>query len=326
MSMRVATMSPMITSDHETYIREPSYLFRKLVLLVLFVSAIALWTVLLFNGQNQFPLILSSSFTDIILGLSAGFGSRVVLSKRGLFVQTMTGILLAVFGMILVGSVSNWVLGVGPITLQPQAAEQLRDLTLGVDLPAQIRSLNINQDELLDLEKMNWADPLHLLGSLFMAMTALYAWRYATPSSAQPVDVVPLAMTPVSTPDARPVVRSTNASSNGRSRTHPPGGLFARLRLGSHTGNGSRSSNRIRPMVFRQPKASNAQRSKSRRRRSRSKSIQFAVVEEHRCPYCLDAVTRNDARGVKECEVCHTLHHADCWAITGVCQVPHLNT
>jgi ribosomal protein L37AE/L43A len=50
------------------------------------------------------------------------------------------------------------------------------------------------------------------------------------------------------------------------------------------------------------------------------------MVEEHRCPYCLDPVSRNDPRGVKECDVCHTLHHADCWAITGVCQVPHLNT
>jgi hypothetical protein len=26
---------------------------------------------------------------------------------------------------------------------------------------------------------------------------------------------------------------------------------------------------------------------------------------------------------VVECEICHTLHHADCWAITGACQVPH---
>jgi hypothetical protein len=24
-----------------------------------------------------------------------------------------------------------------------------------------------------------------------------------------------------------------------------------------------------------------------------------------------------------ECQICHTLHHADCWAITGTCQVPH---
>jgi hypothetical protein len=54
--------------------------------------------------------------------------------------------------------------------------------------------------------------------------------------------------------------------------------------------------------------------------------VQIAVVEDHRCPYCLEPVKRSDPGGVKECEVCHTLHHADCWDITGVCQVPHLNT
>jgi hypothetical protein len=49
-------------------------------------------------------------------------------------------------------------------------------------------------------------------------------------------------------------------------------------------------------------------------------------VVEDRCPYCLDIIKRQDPRGVKICDVCHTPHHADCWAITGKCQVPHLNT
>lgn len=44
---------------------------------------------------------------------------------------------------------------------------------------------------------------------------------------------------------------------------------------------------------------------------------------EHRCPYCLDKVIKNDRRGVVVCPICHTHHHADCWAITGTCQVPH---
>jgi len=61
------------------------------------------------------------------------------------------------------------------------------------------------------------------------------------------------------------------------------------------------------------------------RRRSRKARVQLALVEEHRCPYCLETVTRTDPRGVKECTVCHTLHHKDCWDITGTCQVPHLN-
>jgi hypothetical protein len=29
---------------------------------------------------------------------------------------------------------------------------------------------------------------------------------------------------------------------------------------------------------------------------------------------------------VVECDVCHALHHKDCWDITGFCQVPHLNS
>jgi hypothetical protein len=46
---------------------------------------------------------------------------------------------------------------------------------------------------------------------------------------------------------------------------------------------------------------------------------------EHRCPYCLEPVTARDPRGEVTCPVCHTRHHADCWAVTGVCQVPHHN-
>ncbi len=51
--------------------------------------------------------------------------------------------------------------------------------------------------------------------------------------------------------------------------------------------------------------------------------VRILGAEEDRCPYCLDVVERNDARGVVVCPVCHTRHHADCWAVTGMCQVPH---
>jgi hypothetical protein len=44
---------------------------------------------------------------------------------------------------------------------------------------------------------------------------------------------------------------------------------------------------------------------------------------DHRCPYCLEPVLPRDARGIVTCSLCHTRHHADCWAVTGVCQVPH---
>jgi hypothetical protein len=51
--------------------------------------------------------------------------------------------------------------------------------------------------------------------------------------------------------------------------------------------------------------------------------LHLSAEEEHRCPYCLELIVENDPRGTVECKICHTLHHADCWAITGACQVPH---
>jgi hypothetical protein len=55
------------------------------------------------------------------------------------------------------------------------------------------------------------------------------------------------------------------------------------------------------------------------------KPVKFIGAEEHRCPYCLEIVVENDPRGIEICPICHTYHHADCWAVTGVCQVPHAN-
>ncbi len=64
------------------------------------------------------------------------------------------------------------------------------------------------------------------------------------------------------------------------------------------------------------------------KRRAAAHDEGFRVIEvvEDRCPYCLDVIKKDDPRGVTVCEVCGTPHHADCWAITGKCQVPHLNT
>lgn len=57
-----------------------------------------------------------------------------------------------------------------------------------------------------------------------------------------------------------------------------------------------------------------------------SRGIRFTGVEEHRCPYCLELVDPHDPRGVQVCPICHTPHHADCWAVTGMCQVAHHHT
>jgi hypothetical protein len=42
------------------------------------------------------------------------------------------------------------------------------------------------------------------------------------------------------------------------------------------------------------------------------------------CPFCLEEVLPKDPRGRVVCDICGTPHHADCWAISGKCEVPHL--
>jgi hypothetical protein len=65
-------------------------------------------------------------------------------------------------------------------------------------------------------------------------------------------------------------------------------------------------------------------RIRSRRLRKRAR-LRIAAQVEHRCPYCLEIVEPRDPRGAVECSTCHAFHHADCWAVTGTCQVPHHN-
>jgi hypothetical protein len=84
---------------------------------------------------------------------------------------------------------------------------------------------------------------------------------------------------------------------------------------------------RTRRPIFRRARLSKPKRSSTVARKNghNGDALRVTGVIEDRCPYCLDIVKRNDPRGVKVCEVCGTPHHADCWSITGKCQVPHLN-
>lgn len=65
------------------------------------------------------------------------------------------------------------------------------------------------------------------------------------------------------------------------------------------------------------------QRWKATRRSTPPVRIKVSSVVEHRCPYCLELVAEDDPRGVQVCSICGAWHHADCWAVTGMCQVPH---
>lgn len=325
--MRAAAMSLPGSMDTPPTVRESDGLFRKLILLLLLIAAAVLWIVVWFRLGKGFPLLLSTFFADASLGLIAGFGARIVLRKQHVFFQYLAAILAAVTGMFMIGALTHWVLGIGPIPLEKNLAKQIDQLTFTSDLFTQVAALRIGLRPLFDFSKLNWADPIHLSVSLAMVVLALQAWRRRPMPVAEPVDVeIEPEPEPAPAPRVRRSRRSTVAT-DARPRILQPRSWFTPFQQSPAPQPRVRSNNGHRPSVRSGAKVKDVVARPSKKRSFRRKpKIQFALVEEHRCPYCLDPVTRNDPRGIKECDVCHTLHHADCWAITGVCQVPHLNT
>ena len=282
MAMRVATMSP---AENSPLVRKPGHLSRKLTLLLLLISAYALVLVLLFHEISGFPLILFDIFANCTIAIIAGFGARLVLSKRNWFIRSLAAMVTVVAGLAILGYFSQW--------------------KIGLDL------IEISRGYL------GWTDISHLTLGIMAALSALWAWRRRPrPSSIEipaPVPVVPAPLN--STRSIRPRIRlPQNWSLNL--------GAMARPMVGTRSGNGSSPSVRARPKLV----TGQALKPKLRRSSRPRPHVQLALVEEHRCPYCLELVLRTDPGGVKECKVCHSLHHADCWAITGTCQVPHLNS
>jgi len=160
---------------------------------------------------------------------------------------------------------------------------------------------------------VSWQDLTHLVLGISASWAALWAWYRPTARDVEPL--------PMDEP-----IRAAVIPEPRRNRTPRSWSLQPRLRIGTRTGN--HSGNGSRPSVHSRLRLVTRQPTRPPRRTSLAHRphVQLALVEEHRCPYCLEPVSRNDPAGVKECEVCHSLHHADCWAITGMCQVPHLNT
>ena len=79
-----------------------------------------------------------------------------------------------------------------------------------------------------------------------------------------------------------------------------------------------------RKKVRKQGKIKPQRKSKiSRQKKYIDPNVSLVGAEEYRCPFCLELVIFNDPRGVEICPICKTHHHADCWEVTGVCQIPH---
>jgi len=260
----------------------------KLLLLILFVAGITLWMAVLFEVEKDFPHEMLLAFSAIVVGLGSGLGARLAFGDRTGGLQVAGALAMHVAGLLALGFLTNWKLGIGPVEFWRDRIDTLEATQVGAGALASLLALSA------------WRRPVRMRA----ASTGTRAIR---PASAERVAATPRSSSPafVSAPAsrARPATRRGSVVSRG---------------LGSILG----SKRRGGKLSIRRP----ARTSVSRRRGPfrRRPEVQLSVYEEHKCPYCLEDVKRNDPRGTKECPICHTLHHADCWAVTGMCQVPHL--
>jgi hypothetical protein len=286
MNVRTAAMSSVNVPPPASH--RPN-LMRRLVLLMLLVSAAALGVSILIRELPYFTVpIWREAFGAVALGLVAGLGARMTLRRRHGFVQLIAAVAALILGLSLLGYFTGWRSGLGP--------------------------LHFGRSE------VDWYDLARLVLGSLAAGLALAVGRRRVPRIVHPPAVTPPRQAVRSGLRWRPAGRALKGLLSRWTGAHP-----RPLRVNGRSGRTAGSSGAPRSGVALRPGATPKAPVKPKRRGliRRRPRVRLALVEEHRCPYCLDLVRRSDPRGVRECEVCHTMHHADCWAITGTCQVPH---
>ncbi len=284
---------------------EAWHLLRKIFLLLLVVTASALGLVILSRRGSPVPPVLFNIMADASIGLLAGFSARFALQRRSPLIQGLASAAASLVGLALLGYLTGWKSGIGPFQAGTVSTHLFQSLPVRLPLGFSRSAMDI-------------VDLVNAVIAVDVSWIALRVWRQRSRSTAAALSQAPSpapivrrptpAPPPIVTPPAPVQIVPASPAPSPKPR-------IKRNRVGERA---KVSKPAIRPM-----------RAKTQRRgrvRAGSSAVHLAVHEEHRCPYCLEPVKRNDPRGSVECQVCHTLHHKDCWDITGSCQVPHLNT
>ena len=291
MSIRAATMS-----NSYSFTTQRSGFFQKLVVAFLFVIVIASFMALFETYQKNISFFWMTVLAVLSIGLASGTISRMAFYQWPGFTRFFVVLLILPFGLFVLGFLTSWQIGIGP--LNPW-----------------VRGI-IPQDELFQLG-----------GAFLVALISLEAWwnprsnedHYrvrASPKRRKKQTPRAAASIPTVEPRSSQTHTQENVIFLPQRNSRPKILKADRVR--------SRPNAAVDKVIFKHA----AQPTLSRRKRANNRRpmLQISTFEEHRCPFCLEEVKRNDPRGIKECEVCHSMHHADCWAITGMCQVPHLNS
>ena len=289
MSIRTATMS----NSYSPATRQTGF-FRKLIVTLLFVVGIASFMALLNVYQKNLSSFWMTVFAILSIGLACGASSRITFYHQSGFVRFIVIILVLPLALFVLGVLTNWQMGIGPLNAWARGV--------------------IPQDELIQLG-----------GAFLVAFICLEAWWKPASVIRDSAGVQHSTRNREETP-LSPAIQSVQPRQHSQSRES----LSVQPKKNSHLKFMKASKPRSRKAAVGDELflTHTALPTRSRRNRlfSRKPNLQISLYEEHRCPFCLEEVKRNDPRGVKKCDVCNSLHHADCWAVTGMCQVPHLNT
>lgn len=284
-SMRMPFYDRSLEQEHMSY-----NLPRKLVILLLMVVSASLWLYILFHERRlRYTVTVQEIMAGIVIALVAGLGAQLIMSQRDGLFRFVAAMAADVAGIYLLGFISNGKYGISKLSLLPHS---------------------------MDYDGLNLVG----IGFVIILLISLLFRRTKVIVIPEPMqNLAPLGEADNSSFGQFEPVNSISISSPARPRISWPR-LFTPGTMEADHSNGHRARiGRIRPA-----KAAPVIAYKGRRRYRKAR-VQLALVEEHRCPYCLENVTHSDLRGVVECTICHTLHHKDCWDITGTCQVPHLN-
>lgn len=257
----------------------------RFTIVVLFTAVVGLVLFMLFLLNRVVPAIGLKYAVVAATGLSAGFSTRRLLVGRNLAIKGLSilGALIVALGLL--NYFSRGFVGLDLFRVYPSS-------------PA-------------------WDGWLSLAFSAGAAWLALRGWGGVN----REILVEPRVAAPPPAPFVAPRPAARVRTSSRRPR--------ARVRSNSDPFTATFASFRAQLSALFPPPGrttSSARRRKLAARpapKPRRRAVQLSAREEHVCPYCLEQVVKNDPRGVKICKVCKTWHHADCWAITGVCQVPH---
>jgi hypothetical protein len=278
-------------------------LVGRVLILVLFTSLVGSVLALLFLvNRLEMPVLLKFGVLAAT-GVSAGFGARRLLVGRSFLLRLGAAIFALFIALGLLNVITFGYLGLNLLRAYPNNPQ--------------------------------WDGALQLVIASGLAALSIRAWRVTVREvMVEPRYSPPSTPRPASRPARHSTTRSMRRTSSASTRRRPP---TSRTSAASASAAFSAWSSRITAQFrnyFLAPSTGTASRGRTAKKTTRSKrnrqrvfrrqpAVYLSSEVEHRCPYCLEEVRRNDPRGIKICKVCKTWHHADCWAITGVCQVPH---